>query len=317
MLLEHFTQGTKGTITGRRVGLEVETDFVEISTGHPISLETNRKIFATGNPWPKDVAMYRELGRQKIELAVGPCNSPQELLVRAHESLNWLYRVAEQQGARPVFKSDIGTNENLLMVVEPRDQLWAALDGEMSLEELCRCSSVQFTVDVHPEDATEILNRLWSARLHEIDYAENNAHWQKYITTSHFRYRADRYAGPGHFESLADYAHKLNMHEVAMHNGQPVRLVAEETPDLNMELFLRSIWWHYRLRRYGETLTVEIRPFARRGDDCLKGVLEQDGASFWPLGLAAGTKTLIVHHNTKHNLNTIQNQLLLSQLETP
>ena len=36
-----------------------------------------------------------------------------------------------------------------------------------------------------------------------------------------------------------------------------------------IDLFLRSVWWHYRLRRYGDTLALETRPFARRGDEAL------------------------------------------------
>lgn len=40
------------------------------------------------------------------------------------------------------------------------------------------------------------------------------------------------------------------------------------------ELFLRSVWWHYRLRRYGNTLAVECRPFARREDAAIIGTAQ-------------------------------------------
>ena len=36
---------------------------------------------------------------------------------------------------------------------------------------------------------------------------------------------------------------------------------------VDIPLFIRSVWWYFRLRRYGTQLCIEIRPFARCEDD--------------------------------------------------
>ena len=122
-------------------------------------------------------------------------------------------------------------------------------------------------MDVNPRNAIEILNTLSQNGIHEFDYEPNDRRWQRYIAMSRAGYAPDRYAGPLGFDDLTNYATKLARHHVVIHQGQPVRRRIYELPKPNVELFLRSVWWHYRLRRYLNTLTVEIRPFARRGDD--------------------------------------------------
>jgi hypothetical protein len=158
-------------------------------------------------------------------------------------------------------------NEPLLWVQEERDEVWVQLDGRTALEHLCRCSSVQFTVNVNPYDAVYILNKLWKSRLHERDYVPNNNKWIQYMNSSVAKYLPDRYGGPCEFENMQDYVNQLTKHDVVMHKGNPIRKNVEYVADLNIDLFLRSVWWHYRLRRYGSTLAIEMRPFARRHDD--------------------------------------------------
>lgn len=40
--------------------------------------------------------------------------------------------------------------------------------------------------------------------------------------------------------------------------------------DLNVPLYLRSIWWYFRLKRYGNALCIEVRPMPRRDDEDIK-----------------------------------------------
>ncbi|MDB5179154.1 MAG: hypothetical protein JWN01_1097 [Patescibacteria group bacterium] len=271
MLLEHFTNGTGRTTTGAQIGCEIETDFVDATSGEPITQAVSRAILASSNNRPLGCEVTLELGRQKIELAIRPCRSFDGLLGAAHEALNWLYGVAARYNARPVFAPEILWADSLLDVSsDPRDQVWVQLDGQTALEELCRCSSVQFTVDVNPWEAIGVVNALWIAEIQRLDYMANHRRWQAYIAASNASYRPDRYAGPQGFDSLADYANQLARHDVVMHQGQPVRLNPLAVSNLDIDLFLRSIWWHYRLRRYGDVLTVEIRPLGRRGDGCLE-----------------------------------------------
>jgi hypothetical protein len=271
MLLEHFKDGTRGTITGARIGCEIETDFVDASTGSPISTGVSRAILATDYGKPSFCEHKLELGRQKIELAIKPARSFDELLEHTHASLDWLYRTAAMYGARPHYAPEFEWSGRLLdEATDPRDAVWLQLDGNSALEELCRCSSVQFTIDVNPGDAIPIINALWIAGLHEIDYAANDRRWQNYLRSSRAGYTMSRYGGPTSFTNLHNYAAELSRHEVVMHEGRPTSALVHQVSRLDIELYLRSVWWHYRLRRYNDTLAVEIRPFGRRGDDCIQ-----------------------------------------------
>ena len=265
-LHRHFTSGTRSTITGGQIGLEIETDFLD-ANHQPISTEVAGQILKTTEGRPQHTTHKLELGRQKIELAVAPQPSPALLLEAALEALDWLYDVANVFGAYPLMAPEINSNEELLWVQEERDEIWVALDGRRALEELCRCSSVQFTVDLNPSDAIEMVNRLWAIGPHAAGYSRNDARWKTYISESVAGYRTDRYAGPQGFDSVADYCHELMRHDVVMHQGRPLNRPLAEVSDADIDLFLRSVWWHYRLRRYGASLAVEIRPMGRFDDD--------------------------------------------------
>jgi hypothetical protein len=267
MLLEYFTNGTESTKTGKFIGMEIETDFLNAEDGAPISIEVAKSILSATDGRPSICTQKLELGRQKIELSIAPQDSIGGLCGAAEESLDWLYKLARGLGAYPLHAPEIDWAGDLLWVQEERDALWVELDGRAALEELCRCSSVQFTVDVHPSDACTILNQLWQARLHQVDYAPNNGRWIEYIHRSRVNYRPSRYGGPAGFADLNEYAAALAVHPVLMQAGKPVNRPIHEVANVNIDLFLRSVWWHYRLRRFGSTLAVEIRPFARREDD--------------------------------------------------
>lgn len=264
MFLEYFTTETGRTETGGKVGLEVETDFVG-DRGEPITARTTKALLALSPP--VDCQLKLELGRQKLELAVAPQPTAERAIERTLEALDWLYQAAARFGARPVFAPELNASGELLWVQEERDEVWVQLDGRSALEQLCRCSSVQFTIDVNPAAATGLINRLWRQRLHQRDYEPNHQRWLAYIESSRAGYTADRYGGPEGFESLGDYCRRLESHPVVMHRGQPCHLQIGQVDDLNRDLFLRSVWWHYRLRRYGQSLALEIRPLARRTDD--------------------------------------------------
>ena len=282
-LLEHFAKGTQKTVTGSKIGCEIETIFVFADTGMPVSLAVSQAVRGATEGRPTGCINKIELSRATHELAIGPCGSFEELLDLAHCSLAWQYQVADRYGAVPLFAPEIRWGGSLLDPSEDRDQLWLRLDGAVALEQLV-CASVQFTVDVHPHDAIPIINELWRRRLHEVDFAPNHRRWQNYIALSNAGYDPLRYGGPAGFQEgvddLADYVRQLSLHDVVMHGDQLVRLNAQCVPDLNIDLFLRSVWWHYRLRRPeigpesnrrpGSTLAVEIRPIARRDDDCLE-----------------------------------------------
>ncbi len=271
VIYDFFTKGTQATQTGGQIGMEIETDFVLEDGVTPITEGVSRAILAAeAVPWEPKL----ELGRQKIEIAIPPQLSSAELFEQANEGLEWLYGRARSFGAFPKLEPDFNFEGNLLWVQEERDALWVNLDGQDALEELTRCSSIQFTMDVNPRDAISIINTLISADC-RIDYQTNDRRWLNYISRSVANYSPDRYRGPQGFESMGNYVDELAKQDILMYKGEPVRLSPEQTPDLDVNLFLRSVWWDYRLRRYGNNLTIEMRPFGRCRDEQMSEVWNQ------------------------------------------
>jgi len=108
-----------------------------------------------------------------------------------------------------------------------------------------------------------VINNL-NASLPELlkDYPQA-AWWEQYVHTAKAGYRPDRFGGPREFDDIEDYCRKLALHDVIVGD----KLVPFGTvPNVDIPLYLRSIWWYFRLRRFGENLCIEIRPLPRRGD---------------------------------------------------
>lgn len=267
-LLAHFTN-TKPTTSGEWIGLEIET-ILTMASGEPISQGVSRAIRTYTMGRPAGCVHSIDLSRATFELAVGPCQTWGELLELAHKSLHWLYAVAARFGAVPFFGPELDWSRPLVDVTsDPRDQVWVQLDGQAALEHLT-CASVQFNVDVSQAGAVPIINELWARRIHEVDFGSNDVRWRRYIAESRAAYHPIRYAGPSWFADLADYARQLSGLPVVMHQGNIARLDPLGPESIDIELFLRSVWWHYRLRVRRGKLVLEIRPFARRSDECLE-----------------------------------------------
>lgn len=264
------------------VGVEVETSFVT-AQGMPISVQTSQRIFAglAERGWrivqrkgglitvlenlTGDKLLY-ELGRQNIELATCP-KAEAHILPHAQRILDSVYAVALESGAYPFFGPMLTTAEDLLVIPDERDAGWVLLDGREALRPLATISAVQFTVEVDPARAVECLNRL-GARIKEylVDYPQDVV-WREYIRSSCAGYREDRYGGPLEFSSVHDYCQQLLCHDVVTTDG--LRSLGEATV-FDVPLFVRSVWWYFRLRRYGNRLCIEVRPLARRSDNQLQ-----------------------------------------------
>ncbi len=270
-LIDYFTVGTEATKTLGAVGIEIETDFT-LAYGTPITETVSQCILSTTRGKPDDCTVKLELGRQKLEINIAPQPTFKMLWPRVQAGLSWLYSVANQYGAIPCFQPIFTWNCGLLYVQEERDSLWLELDGRPALEQLCRCSSVQFTIDVNPQDAIKVINALRHTPLFSNGYRGNHTKWRQYMAKTTAEYLPLRYGGPKSFASLEDYVTKLTEHEVVMHHGKPVHFRPQNVPDLDINLYLRSIWWHYRLRRYGNTLCIEARPFPRQHDENIPAI---------------------------------------------
>ncbi len=281
-LLDYFTRNLeKGPFEGEqiRIGAEVETHFVD-GNRRPISIATSQGIFKILEQQGWRVAVMKgnlitelkkgeakilyELGRQNIELAT-QTEPPGWLWDETRALLQELYAAAQQCNAYPFFAPIIEADEDLLVVPDERDASWLTLDGRDALSLLARTASVQFTIDTWgPHHAMEILRALAQGReniLKTNPYPQEEL-WRKYIATSKAGYRADRY-GVVMPDSIEQYVELLANHDVVI-NG---KLVPFMEAHQSIDLFLRSVWWNFRLRRYNDRLCIEIRTLARRTDD--------------------------------------------------
>lgn len=288
--------GAKGD---QKIGMEIETPFLS-ADGDPISVETSQQIFRDfidrpfGMNWrvtqqkgnmlteitndERSKLLY-ELGRHNLELSVMP-ETEHTIASTARSFLHRLYEAADRAGASPHLAPVLETDEDLLMIPDERDATWENLDGRPALRTLARTASVQYTFDVlEKRAAIEALNRLGKrVDCFLADYPQD-AVWKRYIAESKAHYRADRYGGPLIFLDSEHYCEQLVLHDVVRPPGELVPHAYLE--DIDIPTFVRSVWWHFRLRRFKSPyrlthprLCIEVRPFARRGDDLFESQLK-------------------------------------------
>jgi hypothetical protein len=258
-LIEYFSTGTEKTRFGSSFGAEIETHILT-ADDHPISREVSDAIRL--DPQLIRWTPKLELGRQLVELCVGPHPTLELLVEETSEALAALSEVSERFEAKMSDQATLDHDEALLYSAEWRDDLWTTIDGKEALEHLCRIASAQITIAVSPHDAIEWTNLL----LRQFDrepYRANDNAWRAYIEGSRYPYCNDRYGGPEGFSSIGEYCRELAKHRVLMHRGAICDLPLQQVADPDISLFVRSVWWHYRLKRYGNTLALEVRPIPR------------------------------------------------------
>jgi len=281
-LVDYFSVGLREKGIGETMGMEVETSFIDES-GRPITLERSQKfLLLLCNEYGWFAGKVRnnlltsifnrngnrilyELGRQNIELSSAPGDSI-GVFLNTKEILEQMYEAGTRVGAFPLFQPILNTEEELLVIPDERDAIWLELDGRDALELLARISAVQFTVSVPLSKAIECLNKLGEkVELFLEDYPQEE-YWNKYIWRSKAKYHSMRYGGPLFFSCLEEYCSELIRHDVVIGS----KLVpCNQVTNLDVPLYLRSIWWYFRLRRYDDSLCIEVRPFGRWSDDKL------------------------------------------------
>ncbi len=285
-LIEFLSQGINSE-TLQTIGSEVETQFTT-PNGSPITLETSQCIFRYLSQHGWKITQQKanlitgitdcygntftyELGRHNIEFGSFVTNKESILDVTLN-SLQILYRAARNFDAFPFFGPVLQSNENLLAIPDERDAVWLQLDGKEALLPMATTSSVQFTFSVSLIDAVPILNKFGKNISTFLAAYPQEKIWRKYITQSKAAYKEDRYGGPLLFESLENYCWQLSQHNVV----QGTNLVSfKNVIDLDVPLFIRSIWWYFRLKRYGDSLCIEVRPMPRGTDEGIKMQLQK------------------------------------------
>lgn len=266
----------------RRVGAEVETSFVT-ALGFPATIEAVqlgfRQLITVGwkaldakGPIVTELVkdgwrISFELGRQNVELASPPMDRS-DLIAAVQATLVELYQAMAGAGLQPVFQPVLETDEDLLIIPDERDATWLKLDGRNSLNLLARSSSVQFTFALSPSEAISVINRLNANRDRFLSDYPQEVMWRRYIAESHAGYDPQRYGGPAHFCSLEHYCCELAKQPVVM-GEQLVPFAEVDGEQLDVSLFVRSVWWYFRLKRFDDTLCVEVRSLPRREDDRL------------------------------------------------
>ena len=277
--LIHYFSDTNAKLSDRKIGMEVETHFV-VEDGEPISLAMSQSIFQglIADDWmlsqkkgdfitkivngEGDCLQY-ELGHQLLELSTIP-QSKREVVSYCRKILKEIYGAGETVGAYPLFTPILNTTEDLLVIPDDRDATWVELDGRIALKRLATIAAVQFSIDIVPSETISCLNRLGDNIANFLsDYPQDSV-WRDYIELSNAGYDSTRYGGPLHFESLEDYCRQLSRHLVV--DNIKGKLV-EQNPLQDIDLFLRSIWWYFRLRKHGQQICIEVRPLPRRSDD--------------------------------------------------
>ncbi|MEK7512225.1 MAG: hypothetical protein AAB575_04395 [Patescibacteria group bacterium] len=285
-LISYFTDGIESR-TLQTIGAEIETQFVD-HEGRAVQVQTSQQMLAhlVKNGWQIDCRkgklitalvdqdgnkIFYELGRHNMEVST-IASTPNCVLDVVRKCLAQLYEAARVVDAVPYFAPILHGHEDLLVIPDERDANWLKLDGRNALAPLARTSSVQFTISVAPQEAVRILNKFGERiDLFLTDFPQD-AVWKKYIADSSAKYLSNRYGGPLLFESLEAYCQALTCHDVV----RGAKLVPfENVSDLDIPLYLRSIWWHFRLKRYGNALCIEVRPMARRSDEQFKLQLEK------------------------------------------
>ncbi|HHH12510.1 MAG TPA: hypothetical protein ENJ77_01385 [Candidatus Moranbacteria bacterium] len=285
--IKEYLTTTAASRTLETIGAEIETQFVD-SAGKPISLSRSQQMLEILSCEKWQIAerkgkmitalvdrnghrLLYELGRHNIELAAAP-TTVKDLPKILRDCLGQLYRAAETVGAEPYFAPILPGEEDLLVIPDERDADWLRLDGREALRPLSRISSVQFTISVRTEEAVDILNRLGERIGRFLDDFPQDIIWKEYIANSRAGYLPDRYGGPPRFESLDEYCRLLARHR-PVSKGRLSSL--ERLSSTEIPLYLRSVWWHFRLKRYEKSLCVEIRPLARRTDRYWEERLEE------------------------------------------
>ncbi len=270
---------------GRSIGTEIETSFVRNGKAATLSETQSMLKILVERGWQPSA--YRgkyltaitdqygnrvlyELGRQNLELAARPATAG-TVVREAKHLLDELYSAAGQYGLEPNFKPRIESEEDLLLIADERDAAWLELDGRQALALLAGISAEQFTVEVPFDRAILCLNRLGKVAWRFLEYYPQDRIWRQYIQQSHAGYRCDRYGGPLQFTGLRAYCQALALHDVVQ-DGKLVPFY--QAKEIDLPLFIRSVWWYFRLKRYGNRLCIEVRPLARRSDERLEQQLQ-------------------------------------------
>jgi len=283
-LRAHFENAVCSYPSQRQIGLEIETLIID-SESKPIDPLTSQNLMrrlANQYGWQimeikngqivklqkHGFRLIYELGWSNFELISPAFGLDQDFLRKTRFILNMISQAAQDLKARALEKSWDRFRSNTLMMPDRRDEIWLALDGP-ALFGLGHIASIQFNIDLASiDEAMDWIKKLTG--LYERKnwpFVHNFQIWRDYIANSTAKYEKSRYALPP--KTFEQYLKQLSELKVVMHQHNGTMQIAADpqpfsaSPQVNIELFLRSVWWYFRLRVRNRKLVLEIRDIPR------------------------------------------------------
>jgi hypothetical protein len=292
-LRDYFKSARTCSMATRKIGLEVETLFCDRGSA-PITKDQSQvmmnQLVACGwtiaeskqgmttklvksLPGRGDFFVFYELGWNNVEVVTPTYSICDRAGLLQDVRGDILPEVYEVSPCGPLGDyCDFSENEDTLMLPDQRDQIWLKLDGDV-LPVLGHIASVHINIDLCSIAEGFEFMRLTNQMYRQMDWPPKVVAdiWSRYIGESLADYEVGRYGlPPGNFE---DYISRLSGYKVFMNTlGGQLSVLSDpkpfcDTSDVDLDMFLRSVWWWNRLRVRNGQLVLEIRGIPRGSDD--------------------------------------------------
>lgn len=299
-LAEYFNKAKTCVDFSRKIGLEVETLFIDGASQEPITLEVSQGMMfylIENLEWKlqqskngKAVCLEKDgywltydLGWNNFELITPPTkiDSGGGFPSGYYDVEQNLEDAARKFNAEACLNGWDGCRSNTLIMPDKRDEIWLELDGP-ALFSLGHIAAIHVNIDLcSMAEGESFIKKLLSAfQAKDWPYHRNRRIWQYYIDNSLADYEADRYGPPPC--NFTKYCEELAAKKVVMNSINGDLRIAKPAspfggcPEVDIDMFLRSVWWWYRLRVRSGRLVLEIRDLPRSAgaEKCLKFVID-------------------------------------------
>jgi len=270
----------------RKMGIETESLLIYKRSDQPISFQTSQGIFSclicdfgwemreTKNGKVVKIEkggfeLFYELGWNNFELVTPVFHVCDDEIYSKNELLLAEINSAAQKFGAYVSNMSWDKDEsNTLIIPDKRDEIWLDLDGNV-LFGLGHIACIHFNIDlVSIDEGMDFISRLLPLYC---DYAwpaeANKRIWQNYLRGSKAQYQDGRYGPPP--TSFAEYCNKIASYRIVMNVIDGELKIADpqvefsQCENLNLDMFLRSVWWWMRLRVRNGKLVLELREVSR------------------------------------------------------
>jgi hypothetical protein len=238
------------------------------SDGWTIDVQRNGKITEVKKG---GYGICYELGRNNFELVTPPCPSTcPDAFDNHNKALENLIRAGKDCGATALKTSYDECSDDTLIEPDMRDEIWRQLDGP-ALFGLAHIACVHFNIDLASiEEGMGWISALsaFYERTPGWPAEANRKIWEYYIEHSLAGYEPGRYGLPPS-STFGDYVETLSSHKVVMNGTNGTLQIAQparpfrDCEQINIDLFLRSVWWWFRLRVRNGRLVLEVRDVPR------------------------------------------------------